>query len=150
MIYNASEDSKIYMQTKTGMPESKAGNIIALILFGIIIMTFSYMFFFSHGSTPQTTKAHTPDAMELYVQAQQFVKQALKAPSTAEFPFDPISVGTDGNGLYQVESTVDAQNSFGAPIRSHWMLNMRLIEGKWVLETMQIDGKIVYDASTSN
>ena len=138
------------MQTKTGMPESKTGKVVALILFGVIIVVFSYILFFSHGPTTQTAKPHTPDAIELYVQAQQFVKQALKAPSTAEFPFDPISVGADGNGLYQVESTVDAQNSFGAPIRSHWMLNMRLIEGKWVLETMQIDGKIVYDASTSN
>lgn len=133
------------MQTKTGMPDSKTGKIVALILFGIIIVAFSYILFFSHGPTAQTAKPHTPDAIELYVQAQQFVKQTLKAPSTAEFPIDPISVGTDGNGLYQVESTVDAQNSFGAPIRSRWMLNMRLTEGKWVLEQMQIDDKMLYD-----
>jgi len=119
---------------------------IMLVLAPIIFLSWGYLVFFTDSSTPaSTTKPHAPDSIELYVQAQQFVRQGLKAPSTAEFPFDPISVGTDGNGLYQVESYVDSQNSFGAMIRSHWMLNMRPVGDKWMLETMQIDGKIVYD-----
>jgi len=112
----------------------------------LIFLTWGYFAFFAGTPSPESVnETHELGAIEVYVQAQQFVKQTLKAPSTARFPLDPIHVGTDGNGLYQAEGYVDAENSFGAPIRSHWMLNMRPVGDKWMLETMQIDGKIVYD-----
>ena len=118
--------------------------VVTIIPMGLIAWGYT-MFVDSDPSSASVSKPHELSAIELYVQAQEFVRQGLKAPSTAEFPLEPVSVGTDGNGLYQVESYVDSQNSFGAMIRSHWMLNMRPVGDKWMLETMQIDGKIVYD-----
>ena len=120
-----------------------AGVVAVIALFSIVSMF--YFSWSSPSSSSEPTKAHDPSAIELYAQAQGFVRQGLKAPSTAKFPLEPVSVGTDGNGLYQVESYVDSQNGFGAMIRSHWMLNMRPVGDEWMLETMQIDGKIVYD-----
>ncbi len=127
----------------------KSGGIIALILFVVIIFVWGYVFF-SGGSSPSIPKPHVPGAIELHVQAQQFVKKALKAPTTAEFPWEPVSAGTDGTGLYQVESYVDSQNSFGAMVRSEWMVNMRLSGDRWTLEKMRIGGKIVYDIESDN
>jgi len=64
--------------------------------------------------------------------AQQFVKESLKAPSTADFgsvfgdyqnPSNAVSQFPDKT--YQVKIWVDAQNSFGAKIRSHFTLHLR-------------------------
>lgn len=120
--------------------------VLAVTIIPIGLISWGYtMFVDSDPSSASVNKPHELSAIELYVQAQGFVRQGLKAPSTAKFPLEPVSVGTDGNGLYQVESYVDSQNGFGAMIRSDWMLNMRPVGDKWILETMQIDGKIVYD-----
>ncbi|MDP2676917.1 MAG: hypothetical protein Q8O83_04495 [bacterium] len=131
---------------KRGPPESKVGNVIATMLFVVIVATFSYMFFFSGGSSSsQTPTVYTPDEIELHIQAQEFVKQGLKAPSTAKFPVLPYDTSADGNGLYKVDSYVDSQNSFGAMIRSDWTVLMRLSGETWTLERMAIGGKAVYD-----
>lgn len=55
----------------------------------------------------------------VWTDAQDAVKEELKAPSTAKFPWDYESYVTDnGDGTYTVTSYVDAENSFGAKIRS--------------------------------
>lgn len=132
------------------IPINKAvGGVLTIILVPTILFTWGYMFF-SGSDSPSASKPHELSAIELHVQAQEFVKRSLKAPSTAEFPWEPVSAGTDGTGLYQVESYVDSQNSFGAMVRSKWMLNMRLVGDKWILEKMQINGKMVYDAENDN
>ena len=63
------------------------------------------------------------DPILAYNFAEDFIKDRLKAPSTAEFPgtFEKKKHVTDlGNGEYLIESWVDSQNGFGAMIRSRW------------------------------
>lgn len=57
-----------------------------------------------------------------YVMSQQFVERQLRAPATADFPSwpDEYQVQTLGNCKYKVRSYVDAQNGFGALIRSNY------------------------------
>lgn len=58
-----------------------------------------------------------------WVMAQEAVKTRLKAPSTAEFPwFSEDYVSTDGECGYVVAAHVDAQNGFGAQIRSRFVV----------------------------
>lgn len=65
---------------------------------------------------------------EAYRRARDAVKQRLKSPSTAEFPSmfggeweAHTTRGSDGERVtYKVKSWVDAQNSFGATVRTHW------------------------------
>ena len=54
-------------------------------------------------------------------QSQEFVKERLKAPSTAEFqnPYQ-ATVSDEGNNTYTIVSWVDAENSFGAHLRLHY------------------------------
>lgn len=62
-----------------------------------------------------------------WVCAEDTVKNQLKAPSTAEFPF---SYGSDGvqilqqGDYYYVKGWVDAENSFGAMIRNDFVVTM--------------------------
>lgn len=55
---------------------------------------------------------------------QEFVKDRLKAPSTAEFPwsFDDYQTNrlVTHENAYNIEGHVDSQNSFGAMLRSRF------------------------------
>ena len=70
-----------------------------------------------------------------YVMSQQFVMRSLRAPSTAEFPSWPseYNVRAIGDCRYEVVAYVDAQNGFGAMIRSRYSATMILypLEGSW-------------------
>lgn len=85
------------------------------------------------------------DKIDLNVQAQQFVLQGLKSPSTAKFPPLTFNVDDLGNEKYKIESYVDSQNSFGAMIRSNWSVTMKLVGERWILERMIIGDMVVYD-----
>ena len=73
--------------------------------------------------------------------AQLFVERHLKAPSTAEFPWgiDEYSIASLGDGRWKVSSYVDAQNGFGAMVRSRWNVTLRENEnGSVTLEDIDI------------
>jgi hypothetical protein len=58
-----------------------------------------------------------------YVMCQEFVKDQLKAPATADFPYmtnSDVSVVSTGEGRYSVAGYVDAENSFGATLRTRY------------------------------
>jgi hypothetical protein len=75
-------------------------------------------------------------AIEAFSMAKRYVKDRLKAPSTAKFPW--YSDGFVEKGLsdrWVVTSYVDAQNSFGAMLRVPFMVEM-IYEGNhsWSLK----------------
>lgn len=65
--------------------------------------------------------------------SHDFVKNQLKAPSTAKFPwYDDSCVDSLGNSRYRVTSYVDAQNSFGAMLRSNYICELEYVgNDKW-------------------
>lgn len=67
------------------------------------------------------------EATGAYVEAEMYIKQNLKSPSTAEFPFlgNSERVHYLGDSVFVVRSYVDAKNSFGVPIRSNWMVKLK-------------------------
>jgi hypothetical protein len=55
------------------------------------------------------------------VLCEDAVKARLKAPGTAAFPFGhATNVAVLGNNRYRLRSYVDAQNSFGAKLRTNF------------------------------
>lgn len=74
------------------------------------------------SSTPRQTG---PSASMAYVMCQSFVKDRLKAPSSAKFPGMFEETYSDATTKlsetqFRVRSWVDAQNSFGAMIRNNY------------------------------
>lgn len=73
---------------------------------------------------------------EAKVMAETFVRKQLKSPSTADFPWHPdeYTATEIEKNVWRVSGYVDAQNSFGATIRTHWTVIIRY-EGrdKWTL-----------------
>lgn len=78
-----------------------------------------------------------------YVMMQGYVKERLKAPSTADFPTRQ-GQGTKhlGDCLYQVVGTFDAQNGFGAMIRGRFEGKIRYFpdEEAWQAISLDVNG----------
>jgi hypothetical protein len=64
------------------------------------------------------------------IQCQHFVRDRLRAPSTADFPFLDHSTRSAGSDRYVVTSYVDAQNGFGATIRNNWRCEIQFSGGE--------------------
>ena len=59
------------------------------------------------------------------IMSERFVKRALIAPSSAVFPrFSEVRQSYLGNCTWEVLSYVDAQNAFGAMVRSDYLITM--------------------------
>ncbi len=72
---------------------------------------------------------------------QQFVEKKLKSPSSADFPFGGSRHVTPlGGGRYKVDSYVDANNSFGAQLRTHFEGVIKRVAGGWELEYLRFKG----------
>lgn len=76
-------------------------------------------------------KKHVPTKTEASVMAEQFVRKSLKAPSTADFPwYNPDHVKYRGDNTWVVHSYVDAQNSFGAKLRTWYICELKYMGNK--------------------
>lgn len=77
--------------------------------------------------------------------AQEFVKDSLKAPSTAQFASCGSSdtVITHSANHWTVMSFVDAQNGFGAQLRNDYLAEMQFdpATDKWTLTNITINGR---------
>ena len=73
---------------------------------------------------------------------ERFVKQRLKAPSTADFPGVWDGRGDHvtylGDQKYRVRSYVDSENSFGAMLRMNFVGEIQQVdEDTWELVQLQ-------------
>lgn len=75
--------------------------------------------------------------IKAFYMSQKFVQQQLKAVSTAEFPEyseGDVQSSTDG---YRVTSYVDAENSFGAKLRTNYVCKLHKIGERWYLDGLR-------------
>lgn len=67
-----------------------------------------------------------------FVMSQDFVRKNLKAPSTADFPSiasDGVQVHYLGNCTHEILAYVDADNSFGAKLRTKYYIKIQSKKG---------------------
>jgi hypothetical protein len=100
---------------------------------------------FSLGGPASNPARDTSDPLMAYIMCQEFITDGLKAPTTAEFPnYSDIQVIKLGEGTYKeayrVRGYVDAQNSFGAMIRTSYLCDISY-EGQhnWHLIDLEFD-----------
>lgn len=117
--------------------QANNGMLIALVgtLFLVVILIAVGLSIKSPSANPNG------DTIGAFAISQQFVKDRLKAPSTAEFPwYSSESVTPLGEERYRVQSYVDSQNSFGAMIRTKYVAIVRKTgDSNWSLESLAID-----------
>lgn len=83
--------------------------------------------------------------IEAFIECKSFVKNKLKAPTTAKFPFSDYNAVNQGNGRYTIFSYVDSQNSFGAMLQTKYACQLHAVRApdsnlvSWVLESIVFD-----------
>lgn len=76
-----------------------------------------------------------------YVVGQDFVRDRLKAPSSADFPrINEAVVELQANCQFSIISYVEAINSFGAKLRTPYVLTLKYlpVEDKWQLISLEM------------
>jgi len=127
--------------------------ILTVVLIVVIILMGHFLFggkddSSSGGSNNSISSSDNSSAA--YVQSKNFIRAALKSPSTADFPFIDFTANNLGNNRYEVRSYVDSQNSLGAEIRSNWVVVLQYQGGEegdqrnWKLEKMVINDEQIY------
>ena len=94
--------------------------------------------FYPQLTEVQEIKPDVEDAVSALTMAEHFVKENLKSPSSAKFPWCSQklidSIITVNSYTWIVNSYVDSQNSFGAMLRTQYRAKvMYLGDNKWKL-----------------
>lgn len=108
-----------------------------LLWLGLLVFVVLFGFCFSLLSDREP-KADIGEAVSAWVACQQFVEERLKAPSTVEYP-SPYTEYTRsvGGGTFEVDAYVDAENSFGAMIRTDFLCTVDYRgDDNWHLESL--------------
>lgn len=137
------EDKNRYFWNK----ELHFGKKTKIILLIVFIVFLGILFSSNNTYTsqiPTQKQSETLDDLDIYIQGQYYVKQVLKSPASAVFPYTDFIVHRLNNNRFEVISYVDSQNSFGALLRSSWNVVFQYQNGKTYLEKMVFDGKVVY------
>jgi len=107
------------------------GCVVALVIaVGLFILAIA-----SSKSPTSNRSDAKPDRISQRIAAvfacQDRVREALKAPSTASFPSESeANVRDKGSGIAIVISHVDAQNAFGARLRTRWLCEVDVNDWK--------------------
>ncbi|WP_288649637.1 hypothetical protein [Pseudomonas sp. UBA5568] len=103
------------------------GKIRFTLAIAAVVLIGGWSWFYSWKHSPQREiEAQIKDCGNTtmaFVMSQNFVKQRLKSPATAQFPYvndQGVDVVPDGECGFQVSAYVDSQNGFGALIRSSY------------------------------
>lgn len=114
--------------------EKKFGAITTLV--GVVIFAglFAWYEFYYQSEEQAIDRRATDvakaceDRIAAYVMSQNFVKRELKSPSSASFPsITQVSAVAVGGCKFDISAFVDAQNGFGAQIRTHYTAKMEYL-----------------------
>ena len=81
------------------------------------------------------------DQISVWVEAEDIVKNNLKSPSTAKFPFSfsDGDITEIADNTFKVTSYVDSENSFGAKIRSNFSITILKSGDKYTYKDLSIE-----------
>lgn len=118
--------------TSENKEDKKNLRVGCLAIFVLLIAFVAWIAFGDHTSKP--------DGLGAFIASQNFVKQELKAPSTAKFPtYDESMAVTNDGKRFKITSHVDAKNSFGATVRTRYICIVTHLKGdEWQLDTVQL------------
>lgn len=113
------------------MNDRQKGCLVLVVLF-VAMWGGCYYMVFGGARTPRTVeprKEHS--AGKAYIYSQDFVRQQLRSPSTADFPFMKYNAREISDGVYRLSSYCDTQNGFGGTVRINYSCVMTYSGGRW-------------------
>lgn len=100
-----------------------AGGIFSVALVAGVLS----LIMWAYNSLSGDTKVQPDHSSMAYIQCKDYVKDRLKAPSSADFPFLADRITKVSDNHYIVESHVEAQNAFGVKLRSDYYCDIELV-----------------------
>lgn len=115
---------------------NKIAGALVLAALLLICCVAAYIFVSNGGE-----EGETPDEVTAYIMCQEFVRDRLKAPASAEFPRYTRADIVNTENRWKVEGWVDAENSFGARVRTSYYCILTYSAGdqSWTLETLEFE-----------
>lgn len=109
----------------------------------ILALIFTIWVMSEIGSCGSGSTYKADPEIEAFTYGTGFVEKVLKAPSTADFcGYSDATIYPSGAG-YIVSGWVDAQNSYGAMIRSTFSVTLHQSGSNWVCDELIFDGQEV-------
>ncbi len=135
-----------------GAPVKTSSSVGCLTIIGVIFLIGLFGSLFDDNDSSKTTTTSNvqkkswreqDNSTMAYIMMEDFVKQRLKSPKSADFPgvFDGRGdhVKYLGNHKYRIISYVDAQNSFGATMRNNFIGEIEQnSEDRWRLISLEL------------
>jgi hypothetical protein len=122
------------------MKSLKVKILVAVAALYVVVAILGSIYFPEAGQ--QANHYDSPDRSDACFASQKFVRDELKAPSTAEFPdwTESNCQATQSGNVWTVRSFVDAENSFGAQVRSDYTAEMSYNTSRdsWTLNNLTI------------
>lgn len=119
-----------------------AGGIFAVaIVSGALSLV---MWTYNSLSAPGDKNAQTDYSAMAHIKCNDYVKERLKAPGSADFPFFADRATKISDNHYIIESHVEAQNSFGAKLRQDYYCDIELVgeysgsNNSWSLKELRL------------
>lgn len=119
---------------------SGSARLVLAILGVLVVLSIAIML---TSPAPRAVAPQGPTDIDAFVMCKQFMGDRLKAPSTASFATaadDGVAIRRIDQAQFRVQAYVDAQNSFGAMIRTRYTCLVRHTGGdQWRLESLTTD-----------
>jgi hypothetical protein len=116
-------------------PAPKKAGTAAYVLAGLFLV----LFIVGIANSPGGSGGPRYDAFNAQTECEGFVRRSLKAPSSADFaPHRELAISGQGAGPWTVVGWVDAQNAFGAKIRSSYVCEVQFSGGTVKLLNLSI------------
>ena len=118
--------------------EPSARRVLSLMA---AVLGFGFVAVLVSSCPRQTASAADHGPLSAEQMCRQFALDRLRAPSTARFAsLGDADVTDHGGGRYRVQTHIDAQNAFGAMIRSRIDCTVRWVGGdEWRLEHLNLE-----------
>jgi len=108
-------------------------------------------------ATPETKSGPAPEEKtdqkiieDAYYSGRRFIKESLKAPSTAKFSNirndDKTGAVKLNSGRYKGWGTVEAQNAFGVPLKEDWVTELQPEGDSWRIVYARLGDKVILDS----
>jgi hypothetical protein len=120
--------------------------VIFLIIMMFACLIISLVMCSGSSDEPETVRDEPKEAYDrvmLMTVTEDYVKNYLVSPSTADFPRNQDWKITDNGSVITVSSYVDAQNSLGGTVREHFTAKYKLPDV--TLTYLEIGGEVMIE-----
>ncbi|MFW6341374.1 MAG: hypothetical protein ACOC0Q_10935 [Wenzhouxiangella sp.] len=111
-----------------------------LVVVGLVGLLGWYLSEQMPGGPSPDKSPDTHDTSDAWVMCQVFAERRLRAPRTAKWPLRPTNGYRESQDRYRLQGHVDAENAFGAMIRSQVLCVIEYTgAGQWRIQELEIN-----------